>query len=105
MMGGPLATSGISEHRGAYEEYSLTQVDPSAPLSKWKPIAEEFSSEKDCDDYKAAQIKQISDPTWVSQSASKIIAQHPSMVGVDIRESHDILESARCVTASQISSH
>src|ERR1700719_3675971 len=35
MMGGPLATSGISENRGAYLVYSLTQSDTSIPLSKW----------------------------------------------------------------------
>jgi hypothetical protein len=34
MMGGPLATSGISENRGAYLVYSLTQNDTSAPLNK-----------------------------------------------------------------------
>src|SRR5258708_30482990 len=36
MMGGPLATSGISENRGAYSLYSLTQEDTNAPLNKWQ---------------------------------------------------------------------
>jgi hypothetical protein len=38
MMGGPLATSGISESRGAYNVYSLTQTDTSAPLSQWTKL-------------------------------------------------------------------
>ena len=59
MMGGPLATSGVFEQRGAYDAYSLTQIDTSAPLSKWQRVAGTFSSDADCESFKAAEFKKM----------------------------------------------
>jgi hypothetical protein len=100
-MGGPLATSGIPEHRGAYEVYSLTQMDTSAPLSQWKRVAGVFSSDADCEGYRAAQLKKINEPATITQ----IVAKHPSLAGVYVRGLRERYESERCVGASQLSSH
>jgi hypothetical protein len=105
MMGGPLATSGVFEHRGASDAYSLTQIDTSAPLSKWMRVAGVFSSDADCEDFKAAEFKKISDPASVASAAKTAIAKNPHLVGVDVRGTREIYESERCVGASQLSSH
>jgi hypothetical protein len=100
-MGGPLATSGISEHRGAYDVYSLTQTDTSAPLSQWNRVAGVFGSDADCENYRAAQLRKINDPATIT----KIVAQHPNLAGVYVRGLRERHDSERCVGASQLSSH
>lgn len=104
MMGGPLATSGISDNRG-WERYAITEVDTSAPLSKWLVIALPFSSEKDCEDVKATQLTKLDNPAYVSKNAARIISKQPQYAGFATRLAHDIYESERCVSASQIPSH
>ncbi|MEA2680804.1 MAG: hypothetical protein QOK03_2526 [Candidatus Binataceae bacterium] len=100
MMGGPLATSGISENRGAYLVYSLTQNDTSAPLNKWQRVAGTFSSEHDCEDYKSGQMKKMTDPEWLAkESATK---RYRVMSAPAI---HDFLDSERCATSEQLSPH
>lgn len=105
MMGGPLATSGDFEHRGAYDVYSLTQIDANAPLSKWQRLAGTFVSDADCEDFKAAQFKKSSDPAAVSRQAKAAIGRNPHIVGVDVRATREMYESERCVGASQLSPH
>jgi hypothetical protein len=105
MMGGPLATSGVFEQRGAYDAYSLTQIDTSAPLSKWERVAGVFTSDTDCEDFKAAEFKKMSDPASVASAAKAAIGRNPHLVGVDVRGARERYESERCVGASQLSSH
>jgi hypothetical protein len=100
MMGGPLATSGISENRGAYSVYSLTQPDTSAPLSHWERVAGIFSSEKECGDYKSSQLKEANDPAWIAKVASK---KRDRLVYPAAQR--DFIGSERCATSQQISSH
>jgi hypothetical protein len=100
MMGGPLATSGISENRGAYSVYSLTQDDTSAPLSKWQRVAGIFSSEQECEDYKSGQMKQMEDPAWVTKETTTKRYRIVSSPAI-----RDFLESERCVTSEQLSPH
>jgi hypothetical protein len=100
MMGGPLATSGISENRGAYSVYSLTQNNTSAPLDKWHRVAGIFSSEGECEDYKSGQMKQMTDPAWVTKETTT--KRYRVMSPPAIR---DFLESERCVTSEQLSPH
>jgi hypothetical protein len=64
-------------------------------LAKWGQIGE-FPSEQDCTDYKAAELKQVTDPAWLSAQAAK--AHHL----VDAQRAHDLIESGRCVNASQL---
>ena len=100
MMGGPLATSGISENRGAYSVYSLTQDDTSVPLSKWQRVAGIFSSEQECEDYKSGQMKQMADPAWVTKETTTKRYRIVSSPAI-----RDFLESDRCVTSEQLSPH
>ena len=104
-MGGPLATSGDFEHRGAYDVYSLMQIDTNAPLSKWQRLAGTFVSDADCEDFKAAQFKKSSDPAAVSKEAKAVIGKNPHIVGIDVRATREMYESERCVGASQLSPH
>lgn len=100
MMGGPLATSGVSENRGAYSVYSLTQDDTNAPLSKWPRAPWLFSSEQECADFKSDQLKQINDPEWV---AKRTTASRYRVIYTG--RSRDYIESERCVTSEQLSPH
>lgn len=105
MMGGPLATSGISYNRGGVERWSVNQVDTSAPLAKWTTIGGPFISEKDCEDVKAAQLTELNDPAFVTKNGARIVSTQPQYAGFATRLAHDIYESERCVSASQIPSH
>jgi hypothetical protein len=105
MMGGPLATSGNFEHRGGVETFTLTQVDTSAPLSKWQRLAGPFTSQKDCEDIKASQLTELNDPAYVSKNAEQIVSKQPQYAGFATRVAHDINASERCVSASQIPAH
>jgi hypothetical protein len=100
MMGGPLATSGISENRGAYLVYSLTQSDTSIPLSKWPRAPWLFSSEQECADYQSDQLKKINDPAWI---AKKTTTSRYRVISAGM--ARDYIESERCVTSEQLSVH
>ena len=100
-MGGPLPTSGEYEHRGAYDVASLTEPDTTAPLSKWKPIAGAFTSEKDCEVRKAT----MPDTALAPQRVAQQNARRPSLAGVDTRAVKEMLQTARCVTGAQLASH
>lgn len=100
MMGGPLATSGISENRGAYSVYSLTQDDTNVALSKWQRVAGIFSSEQECEDYKSGQAKQMADPAWVTKETTTRRYRIVSPTAIP-----DYLDSERCVTSAQLSQH
>jgi hypothetical protein len=99
MMGGPLATSGISENRGAYNVYSLTQTDTNAPLSQWTQLGT-FNSEQECVDYKSSQLKDVNDPAWITKEAGK--KRNRLMYQAAQR---DFIESERCATFERSSSH
>ncbi len=97
-MGGPLATTpeGGEYSHGFVSTYSLSVLDPEAPLGKWRRIGA-FQSEEQCTSYKADQLKQISDPAWVSAQAR----QSPTHL-VDAAGTRDLLESGRCISAAQL---
>jgi hypothetical protein len=99
MMGGPLATSGISENRGAYDVYSLTQTDTSASLSQWTQLRT-FNSERECEDYKSSQLKDVNDPAWITKEAGK--KRNRLMYQSAQR---DFIESERCAAFEPTSSH
>jgi len=100
MMGGPLATSGISERRGAYEVYSLTEADTKAPLSKWQIVAGVFDSERDCEDYEAGQLKNVNDPAWIT----KVAGTHRNRLMYQ-SNMRDTIEGEGCSSSPQIASH
>lgn len=98
MMGGPLASPprNAGEFHGAYEIYSLTQIDQSALLNKWQK-AMEFGSGQDCEDYKAAQLKQTSDP-----AANTRMSERTRERLIDPTYMRSIVESERCTSAAEI---
>jgi hypothetical protein len=99
IMGGPLATGpmGGGYSHGFVSTYSLTQIDPDAPLNRWRPLGA-FESEEQCTNYKAQQLNQISDPAWVTAQARK----SPTHL-VDVSGTRDLFETARCVSAAELS--
>jgi hypothetical protein len=62
-MGGPLALpSGWESRSGAgYKFVDVDRIDTNAPLSRWQK-RHTFPSESECQDYKAAMLKELSDP-------------------------------------------
>jgi hypothetical protein len=91
-MGGPMTQTPGS---GGYT-YSLSALDPRAPLAKWRRIGS-FQSKDECTNYRAEQLKQMSDPAWVSAQVAK--SHHL----VDAEGSRDLIESGRCISAAQLS--
>lgn len=83
----------------------MTEVDTSAPLSKWSRIAGPFTSQKDCEDVKASQLTQLNDPAFVSKNAGEIVSKQPQYSGFATRVVRDIYDAERCVSASQMPSH
>jgi hypothetical protein len=88
-MGGPLVVTpeGGGYSHGWVSTYSLSVLDPDAPLAKWRRLGA-FQSEDQCTSYRAEELKQLSDPAWASAQALKL--HHL----VDTEGTHDLIESA-----------
>jgi hypothetical protein len=82
---------------GFVSTYSLNQIEPDAPLNRWRPLGA-FESEEQCSNYKTQQLNQTSDPAWVSAQARK----SPTHL-VDVSGTRDLFETARCVSAAELS--
>jgi hypothetical protein len=81
---------------GAYAISSLNQLDTKAPLDHWKKIGS-FSSERECNDAKAEQIKEAGDPARMAQFAHA----HRGRI-IDPVMLRDMFQSERCVADSEI---
>ena len=96
MMGGPLATAPSNEFPGALGTYNLMEIDENEPLNRWER-AMQFPSKRDCEDYKTAQLKQISDPLTSTKIALKTRIRL-----VDTPYMRSYVESGRCVSAADL---
>lgn len=100
MMGGPLATGageGGEEH-GAYVLRSIDQADTSAPLSKWEIFAGSFPTEADCQHYKATELADLNDPSWVAKQVQRARGRM-----IDLPAMRDMIEGQRCANSSEVS--
>ena len=97
-MGGPLALPSDWESRSGagYKFVNIDRIDANAPLSRWQK-RHTFPSESECQDYKAAMLKELSDPAWTTKAA--LNRRDRIMDPVFVKA---FVTAARCVSADQL---
>jgi hypothetical protein len=99
-MGGPLALpADWTSRTGAGKIFvDIDRLDTHAPLSKWRK-GSAFVLQRDCEDYRALKIKELSDP----KATTKFTFGQRDRI-FDPIFFRDLLNASRCVSADQLGS-
>ena len=100
-MGAPLALPSDWESRtgAGYKFVDVERMETNAPLDKWQK-RHSYETQGDCEDYRAAKLKEFSDPKATTKLA---VGQRDRIV--DPIFLRDLVNSSRCVSADQLGPH